>query len=206
VVADEVKAAGGEPGGSALDMRYQEDDGGHQSRVRRRTVRPTSTSATTSSPTPGPSRLPDFLSVLTNQPQPLSALIAPLLRYSQSGEVNFQVEDKDAKIRELADSYKKKGQVDYLDGITIDLGNWWFNVRKSNTEPLLRLNMEAETPELLKEKMKELAALARGAVGWGIERRMFKGEWFFWKGAHHEHFKQLLTSLWSCAGRARTST
>src|SRR4051794_31600125 len=77
-----------------------------------------------------------LLSVLSNQPRPLSALIAPLLRYSQSGEINFQVEDKDAKIRELADSYKKKGTVDYLDGITIDLGNWWFNVRKSNTEPL----------------------------------------------------------------------
>jgi phosphomannomutase len=93
--------------------------------------------------------------VLSNQPKPLSALINPLLRYSQSGEINFQVEDKDAKIRELADTYKK-GQVDYLDGITIDLGNWWFNVRKSNTEPLLRLNLEAESSQLLAEKLKEL--------------------------------------------------
>src|SRR5206468_6141069 len=97
-----------------------------------------------------------LLSVLTGQPGPMSALIAPLLRYSQSGEINFQVEDKDAKIRELADSYKKKGQVDYLDGITIDLGNWWFNVRKSNTEPLLRLNMEAKTKESLEQKLQEL--------------------------------------------------
>jgi phosphomannomutase len=100
-----------------------------------------------------------LLSVLSGQSRPVSTLIAPLLRYSQSGEVNFQVEDKDAKIRELADSYKKKGQVDYLDGITIDLGNWWFNVRKSNTEPLLRLNMEAESAQLLAEKMKELQRL-----------------------------------------------
>ena len=100
-----------------------------------------------------------LLSVLSNQSRPLSALIAPLLRYSQSGEINFQVEDKDAKIRELADSYKKKGTVDYLDGITIDLGNWWFNVRKSNTEPLLRLNMEAESSQLLAEKLKELQRL-----------------------------------------------
>jgi phosphomannomutase len=98
-----------------------------------------------------------LLSVLSNQSRPLSALIAPLLRYSQSGEINFQVEDKDAKIRELADAYKKKeAQVDYLDGITIDLGAWWFNVRKSNTEPLLRLNLEARTPELLQEKLKEV--------------------------------------------------
>jgi phosphomannomutase len=96
-----------------------------------------------------------LLTVLSNQPGPLSGLIKPLQRYSQSGEINFQVEDKDAKIRELADAYKK-GQVDYLDGITVDLGQWWFNVRKSNTEPLLRLNLEAPTPEMLHEKLKEL--------------------------------------------------
>ena len=97
-----------------------------------------------------------LLSLLSKQPKPLSELAAPLYRYSQSGELNFQVEDKDAKIRELADMYKKKGQVDYLDGITIDLGSYWFNVRKSNTEPMLRLNMEAESPTLLQEKLKEL--------------------------------------------------
>ena len=97
-----------------------------------------------------------LLSVLSNQPKPLSELAAPLYRYSQSGELNFQVEDKDGKIRELADAYKKKGQVDYLDGITIDLGTHWFNVRKSNTEPMLRLNLEAESPALLQEKLKEL--------------------------------------------------
>ena len=84
-----------------------------------------------------------------------ATLIAPLQQYSQSGEINFQVEDKDAKIRELADAYKN-GQIDYLDGITIDLGDWWFNVRKSNTEPLLRLNLEAESPEMLRSKMAEL--------------------------------------------------
>ena len=66
------------------------------------------------------------------------------------------MEDKDAKIRELADQYKRKGEIDYLDGITIDLGSWWFNVRKSNTEPLLRLNLEAQTPGLLQEKLKEM--------------------------------------------------
>ena len=69
--------------------------------------------------------------------------------------MNFQVEDKDGKIRELAEAYKK-GQVDYLDGITVDLGDWWFNVRKSNTEPLLRLNLEAKTPQLMNDKFAEL--------------------------------------------------
>lgn len=96
-----------------------------------------------------------LLSVLSEQPKPISELVAPLTRYSQSGEINFQVEDKEAKIRELADAYKK-AQIDYLDGITIDMGSWWFNVRKSNTEPLLRLNLEAESVALRDEKLKEL--------------------------------------------------
>jgi phosphomannomutase len=95
------------------------------------------------------------LSVLSNQVGEMSTLIDPLKRYSQSGELNFQIEDKDAKIRELADAYKK-GVTDYLDGITIDLGDWWFNVRKSNTEPMLRLNLEAKNPAMLEEKLKEL--------------------------------------------------
>jgi phosphomannomutase len=95
------------------------------------------------------------LSILSAQRGPLSKLIGPLRRYSQTGEINFQVEDKDAKIRELADAYKKM-QIDYLDGITVDAGDWWFNVRKSNTEPLLRLNLEAKTKEMLDQKFAEL--------------------------------------------------
>jgi phosphomannomutase len=95
------------------------------------------------------------LSVLSAQSKPLGELVAPLHRYSQSGEVNFRVEDKDGKIRELADLYKKF-QVDYLDGITVDIGDWWFNVRKSNTEPLLRLNLEAKTPAIMEAKFTEL--------------------------------------------------
>ncbi len=94
-------------------------------------------------------------SILSAQGKPLSELVKPLYRYSQSGELNFQIEDKDGKIRELADAYKK-AQVDYLDGITVDNGDWWFNVRKSNTEPLLRLNLEAKTPQMLQEKLGEL--------------------------------------------------
>jgi phosphomannomutase len=96
-----------------------------------------------------------LVSVLSHQVGEMSTLIDPLKRYSQSGELNFQVEDKDAKIREIAEAYKK-GQIDYLDGVTIDLGDWWFNLRKSNTEPMLRLNLEAKTPAMLEEKFKEL--------------------------------------------------
>ena len=95
------------------------------------------------------------LSVLSARPEKLSDVVSPLRRYSHSGEVNFQVEDKKAKARELAEAYKR-GQVDYLDGVTVEFDDWWFNVRESNTEPLLRLNVEAGTPELLEQKFKEL--------------------------------------------------
>ena len=95
------------------------------------------------------------LSILSSTRGTLSELIDPLKKYYQSGELNFQVEDKDGKIRELADTYKKAA-IDYLDGITIDAGDWWFNVRKSNTEPLLRLNLEANSEALLDEKLGEL--------------------------------------------------
>ena len=96
-----------------------------------------------------------LLCILSKQDKPFSELMQPFYKYSQSGEINFQVEDKDAKIRELAEHYKK-AKIDYLDGITVDLGDWWFNVRKSNTEPLLRLNLEAATPAAVEERMKEL--------------------------------------------------
>ncbi len=95
------------------------------------------------------------LSIVSAQDKPLGELVRKYYTYSHSGEMNFHVEDKDAKIRELADHYKK-AQVDYLDGITIDFGDWWFNVRKSNTEPLLRLNLEAPTADKLDEKFREL--------------------------------------------------
>jgi phosphomannomutase len=96
-----------------------------------------------------------LLTVLSGQPEPLSQLVAPLRRYSQSGEINFRVPDKDAKIRELAAAYPK-AEVDYLDGITVNVGDWWFNVRQSNTEPLLRLNLEASSARQLDEKLVEL--------------------------------------------------
>ena len=52
--------------------------------------------------------------------------------------------------------HTRRAKVDYLDGLTVDNGDWWFNVRKSNTEPMLRLNLEANSPALMKEKLAEL--------------------------------------------------
>jgi phosphomannomutase len=98
-----------------------------------------------------------MLNIVGASDQPVSAMIAPLKRYSNSGEINFRVEDKDAVLKELARRYSQ-GQVDDLDGLTVQFKDWWFNVRPSNTEPLLRLNVEAKTPELLQEKLEEIKA------------------------------------------------
>lgn len=98
------------------------------------------------------------LSLVSNSDKPLSALVKPLRKYSLSGEVNFHVEDKDGKIRELAATFKD-AKIDTLDGITAEYGDWWFNVRKSNTEPMLRLNLEGKTKKAREEGMKRVLKL-----------------------------------------------
>ncbi len=85
----------------------------------------------------------------------LSELAAKYEKYAASGEINFKVTDKDAKITELKEAFKD-GKQDELDGLTVNYPDWWFIVRGSNTEPLLRLNVEATNPELLAEKLAKL--------------------------------------------------
>ena len=80
-------------------------------------------------------------SALTRAGRPLSELISPTRRYAQSGEINFETDDKEAALEELEFAYPT-ADVDTFDGLTLDLGTWWCNVRPSNTEPLLRLNLE----------------------------------------------------------------
>jgi phosphomannomutase len=96
--------------------------------------------------------------------KPLSEMLAPLRRYADSGEINSRVEDKEAVIERIADAYRD-GRQDRMDGLTVEYDDWWFNVRPSNTEPLLRLNVEAATEELLKEKTAEVLALINGVPG-----------------------------------------
>ena len=88
----------------------------------------------------------------------LSEHVGPLERYAKSPEINFEVEDKAGKIAELAEKYGD-GQIDYLDGITVAYPDWWFNVRPSNTEPYLRLVLEAETEADLGRRREELESL-----------------------------------------------
>jgi phosphomannomutase len=97
------------------------------------------------------------LNIVSAAKMPISELIRPLRRYYHSGEINFKVEDKQAKMDELAKRYSD-GQIDNLDGVTIQYKNWWLNCRPSNTEPLLRLTVEAKSKELLEEKLSEISA------------------------------------------------
>jgi len=77
---------------------------------------------------------------------PLSSLIAPLRRYSATGEINFEVDDVAAALARVQAYFVDRGSaLDDLDGLTVRQDGWWFNLRPSNTEPLLRLNLEANT-------------------------------------------------------------
>ena len=88
----------------------------------------------------------------------LSALRRPFDRYAASGEINTTVADPAAVIDRVAQSYAGDAQ-DRLDGLTVELGDWWFNLRPSNTEPLLRLNLEAPDAAMCAEKVAEVQAL-----------------------------------------------
>ncbi len=93
------------------------------------------------------------MNLLDEEGKTLSELIAPLKRYVPSGEINSKVEDKQAKMDTLVEKYKGGAKmISHLDGIKLEFDDWWFNVRASNTESLLRLNLEAKT----KEKMEEM--------------------------------------------------
>lgn len=101
-----------------------------------------------------------LLEIISLSGRKLSEIVAPLLRYHHSGEINFEVSDKEGKMKELEEKYGvAASEISHLDGVRLDFSDWWFNVRSSNTEPLLRLNLEAKTKELMEQKKKELTEI-----------------------------------------------
>ena len=102
------------------------------------------------------------LEELSRGGRPLSELRAPFERYEASGEINTSVPDADAVIDAVAARYADRPQ-DRVDGLTVDCGDWWFNLRPSNTEPLLRLNLEAPTRAECDDRVAEVLALVAGA-------------------------------------------
>jgi phosphomannomutase len=101
------------------------------------------------------------LGELSRSDRPLSELLRPYRRYAASGEINTHVDDPRETIERVAEAFRD-GRQDRLDGLTVEFEDWWFNVRPSNTEPLLRLNAEARTEELLEAKTQEVLAVIKG--------------------------------------------
>ena len=100
--------------------------------------------------------------IVSKSDKPLSELIAPLRKYVQSGEINSKVSDAAAVLKKIKAQFPGYFE---LDGVSVDLWEkegWWFNVRMSNTEPLVRLNLEAKTRELMEERRDAMLALIRG--------------------------------------------
>lgn len=92
---------------------------------------------------------------------PLSELLKAYRRYEATGEINSQVADQQGMIERLARLYAD-GKQDRTDGLTVEYGDWWFNCRPSNTEPLLRLNLEARTRRVMEQRRDQVLAVIRG--------------------------------------------
>jgi len=105
------------------------------------------------------------LAALGEQDKPASELFADFERYVASGELNNTVTDQAATVAAIEDTYSDRDgiTVDRLDGLTVSAGEWWFNVRASNTEPLLRLNVEAADRPTMERVRDEVLALITGA-------------------------------------------
>jgi phosphomannomutase len=106
------------------------------------------------------------LTVLASGSKTMSELVKPAQRYKQSGEINFQIEDKDGALANVKATYgpgtKENATIDELDGVTLDAfakHGWWCNIRKSNTEPLLRLNLEAKDEKTLNKMLAEISPM-----------------------------------------------
>ena len=106
------------------------------------------------------------LSLLGHSDLSMSQLVHQFERYHNSGEINFVVDDAAASMRAVASAFEGRGSADWGDGLTVsgdaaERGPWWFNLRPSNTEPLLRLNVEANDPRLLEERTQQVLGVIR---------------------------------------------
>ena len=96
-----------------------------------------------------------MLNFLASKNTPLSSLVKSLKKYNSTGEINIRIKNKESVFHALEKSYAD-AHIDYLDGLTVEYKSWWFNLRPSNTEPVIRLNMEANDSKTLEEKKREV--------------------------------------------------
>ncbi|HUH07304.1 MAG TPA: phosphomannomutase/phosphoglucomutase [Egibacteraceae bacterium] len=102
-----------------------------------------------------------LLEALSDHGGQMSELAAPYDKYSQSGEINTEVSDQQAAMQRVAQQLAGEGEADWTDGLTFDAHGWWFNLRPSNTEPLLRLNVEADDAETMAQVRDRVLDLIR---------------------------------------------
>ena len=103
-----------------------------------------------------------MLELVSKRGVPLSEILRPFReRYFLTGEINSRVADVEAKLRELEERFGSEGRVGHLDGLSVDAADWHMNVRPSNTEPLLRLNLEARTKESMESRRDQLLSVIR---------------------------------------------
>ena len=106
-----------------------------------------------------------MLELVSNKGQKLSEILRPFReRYFITGEINSTVSDVPVKLQELKERFGPEGRISHLDGVSVEADDWHFNVRPSNTEPLLRLNLEARSRELMESKRDEVLAVISGAA------------------------------------------
>lgn len=103
------------------------------------------------------------LELISEGDETLSQILAPIDSRVRSGEINSEVSDSASVLEKVEAFYAEQGaDIDHLDGLTVEFDDWWFNLRGSNTQPLLRLNVEADDQGLLQEKTDEVLRLVRG--------------------------------------------
>lgn len=104
------------------------------------------------------------LELVSEAGKPVSQVLAPLDTRVRSGEINSEVADPAATVKQIEDHFAALGaRIDHLDGATVEFPAWWFNLRSSNTQPLLRLNVEADDPLTLEKETKEVLRFIRGS-------------------------------------------
>jgi len=101
-----------------------------------------------------------LLKILSSNQKSISELKKEYSIYYKLSEINFKIKNKEKLLEKIKEKYID-GKQDYLDGVSVEYKNWWFNLRPSQTEPVLRLTLEAKTPQILEQKRKELSSLIK---------------------------------------------
>src|SRR3989344_548208 len=105
-----------------------------------------------------------FIKILSDSGKTFEELIQPFQKYFHSGEINFEVGDKERIMKLVEARYKDAKNIAHVDGLSVEYDDWWFNLRASNTENLLRLNLEAKSTSILKKRLEEIKAFIKKAA------------------------------------------